>query len=78
MFFVFIYLGLEPSLEISAVLGSDSLVVFTDVSHDFVEVFLWLGVYFYMDLSAHLGTHGQEFLKMQGKNSVRLSNKPLI
>lgn len=57
------YLGVEPALQFSVVLGSDSLVVFANLSHDFAEVFLWCSVNLHMDLAAHLGTHGQQLLK---------------
>lgn len=62
-----LYLGLKPSFQLSAVFSGNAFIVLADVSHNFVEVFLWLGVDFHMNLTAHLGACSSEVLQSKNK-----------
>ena len=68
------YLGLEPGLQLLVVLGSDALVVLSDLGHHLVEVLSRSGVYFHVDLTAHLRSHRQQLLQTIGGKQRQTTN----
>ena len=57
------HLGLEPALQVFAVLVGDGLVVFSDYSHDGGQVLLGNSVHLHVHLTSHLGPQSQQVLQ---------------
>ena len=56
------HLGLEPGLQVFAVLGSDGLVVLSDSGEDGGQVLLRSGVHLHVHLPAHVGPQSEQVL----------------
>lgn len=64
------HLGLEPGLQVSAVLGSNVLVVISDLGHNCRQILLRSSIHLHVHLTAHLGALREQVLQKKKASPV--------